>query len=60
METTNRQKMKRTDLIRQANISPNVLARMGREEAISLESVAKICRLFNCTVDDILEIQTKE
>lgn len=52
--------MKRTDLIRQANISSNVLARMGREEAISLESVAKICQLFNCTVDDILEIQTKE
>ena len=48
-------KMKRTDLLKQAKISTNVLARMGREEPVSMESVGKICRLLECTVDDILE-----
>lgn len=48
-------KMKRTDLVKQAKISTNVLARMGREEPVSMESVGKICQLLECTVDDILE-----
>lgn len=49
-------KMKKTDLITCANISANVLARMGKEESVSMESIGKICKYFNCTVDDILEI----
>lgn len=48
-------KMKKTDLIREANISSNVLAKMGKEESVSLESVGKICSLLNCGVDDILD-----
>ena len=41
-------KMKRTDLITQA--------KMGKEEPLSMESIGKICALFHCSVDDILEI----
>ncbi len=48
-------KLNRTDLIKQARISSNVLARMGREESVSLESIGKICHLFGCKVDDILD-----
>ena len=47
-------KMKKTDLIREAKISSNVLAKMGKEESVSLESIGKICSLFGCNVDDIL------
>lgn len=55
-------KMKRTDLIREAKISSNVLAKMGKKESVSLESIGKICSLFGCSVDDILEfeIETEE
>ncbi len=49
-------KMKKTDLITQAQISSNVLAKMGKEEPLSMESIGKICGLFHCSVDDILEI----
>ena len=48
-------KMKKTDLIREAKISSNVLAKMGKEESVSLESVGKICSLLDCGVDDILD-----
>lgn len=49
--------MKKTDLIREAKISSNVLAKMGKEESVSLESIGKICLLFGCSVDDILEFE---
>ena len=53
-------KMKKTDLIREAKISSNVLAKMGKEESVSLESIGKICSLFGCSVDDILEFEASE
>ncbi len=53
-------KMKKTDLIREAKISSNVLAKMGKEESVSLESIGKICSLFGCNVDDVLEFQSPE
>ena len=53
-------KMKRTDLIKNANISSNVLARMGHEEPVSLDSIGKICEFLNCTVHDLIDINYKE
>lgn len=50
----------KTDLIREAKISSNILAKMGKEESVSLESIGKICSLFGCNVDDILEFQSPE
>ncbi len=43
-------------MITQAQISSNVVAKMGKEEPLSMESIGKICALFHCSVDDILEI----
>lgn len=51
-------KMKKTDLISQAKISSNVLARMGKEEPVSLESLEKICKLLDVDVGDIVEFVT--
>ena len=53
-------KKKRTDLIKEAKISSNVLARMGKEKPVSLESIGKICQLLGCTVDDIIKFYPEE
>lgn len=53
-------KMKRTDLIKEGKISSNVLARMGREEPVSLESIGKVCLILDCGIDDILEFRFTE
>ena len=53
-------KLKRTDLIKNANISSNVLARMGHEEPVSLDSIGEICEYLGCKVDDIIEINYEE
>ena len=50
------EKMKRTDLLKAANISTSVLAKMGKNEYVSLESIDKICKLLNCKIEDIVEI----
>ena len=36
--------LKRTDLISQAGISSNVLAKLGRDEFVAMESISKICK----------------
>ena len=45
--------MKKTDLITVAGINPNILARLGKGEYVSMESLHKICKAFNCDVGDI-------
>lgn len=47
-------KVKKTDLIREAKINSDVLAKMGREESVSIESIGKIYSMFGCNVDDKL------
>ena len=52
--------LKRTDLINLANISSNVLARMGKNEPVSLESLEKICIALDCSIQDVLTIEKGE
>lgn len=49
-------KMNRTQLKEASGISFNVLAKMGKEEAISMESLEKICYTLSCDIGDIMEI----
>lgn len=47
--------MKRTDLISVAGISTNVLARLGKNEYVAMESLEKICKALDCEIGDIVE-----
>lgn len=47
--------MKKTGMQGKAGTSGNILARMGKNEYISMESVEKICHVPDCRTDDILE-----
>lgn len=50
-------KMNRTDLKEMAGISFNVLAKLGRDEFVSMESLYKICKTLNCDIGDIVEFE---
>lgn len=52
--------MKKTDLITVAGINPNILARLGKGEYVSMESLHKICKAFNCDVGDISSFNNYE
>ena len=41
---------------KQAGISTNILAKMGKDEPVSMDSLAKIYIVLGCTLDDIVEI----
>ena len=49
-------KMNRTALKEVSGISFNVLAKMGKGEAISMESIFKICKALSCDIADVMEI----
>ena len=51
-------KMNRTELKDASNISSNVIAKMGRNEFVSMESLAKVCSVLNCNIGDIVEFVT--
>ena len=53
-------KMNRTDLKDASGISFNVLAKMGKNEAISMESLYKICAGLDCGIGDIVEFINDE
>ena len=48
--------MNRVELQRNSGISSNVLARMGKDEYISMESINKICQFLHCNIGDIMDI----
>lgn len=47
--------LKKTDLKECAGISFNVLAKMGKNETVSMESIEKICVTLDCNIGDIME-----
>ena len=52
--------MNKTDLKEAAGISFNVMARMGKNEAVSFESIEKICLALQCNIGDIIEVVQDE
>ena len=51
-------KMTKTQLCKEAKISTNAVAKMGRDEDVRVEVLAKICATLGCTMDDIIEVIT--
>lgn len=48
-------KMTRTDLKERAGVSFNIIAKMGKNEFISMDSLYKICVSLRCRVDEVME-----
>lgn len=49
-------KAKKTDLITKAKISSSALAKLGRNEYVSLVVVDKVCSYLNCNIEDVVTI----
>ena len=47
--------MMKTELIREAKISTNAMAKLGRNEDVRVEILVKICKTLDCKIDDIIE-----
>lgn len=49
--------MTKTELRKQTEIASSTLSKMGRNEYVSLEVLVRICRVLNCELSDIAEIE---
>ena len=52
--------MKKTDLKTEAGISSNVLAKLGKNEYVSMETMEKLCTSLDCNIEDIMEFNPKK
>lgn len=50
-------RMNKTQLRAAAHISTNAMAKLGRDEPVSIETITKICSVLKCDIGDIMEIQ---
>jgi DNA-binding Xre family transcriptional regulator len=48
--------MNKTQLRKEAGLSTNVLAKLSKNDSVSMDSLMRICRVFHCDVGDIVEI----
>ncbi len=47
--------MKKMDLLEAVEMSPNTLAKLGRNEDVSMEVLKRICTYFRCNIGDIVD-----
>ena len=52
--------MKKTDLRIRSGISTGALAKLGRNENVNTEVLAKICKALDCKIEDIMEMIPEE
>lgn len=52
--------MKKKDLQEAAELTKYTMCKLGNDETVTTDTLAKICRALNCTVDDIMEILPEE
>ena len=52
--------MKKTELAKVAGLTPGTLAKLSKNQTVSMDSLIKICTTLNCSFDDIVEIVRKQ
>lgn len=53
-------KLKRTDLKEVACISSSTLAKLGKDEYVSMESIERICIALECDISEIMSITNEK
>lgn len=48
-------KMKKKELQAAAGLTHYVMLKLSRDEDVTTETLGKICKVLNCTTDDIME-----
>ena len=53
-------KINKTELCDRAKITTNAMAKLGKNESVQVEILAKICKVLKCDIDDVMEISKEE
>lgn len=49
-------KINKTQLSEKAGITTNAMAKLGKNETVQVETLAKICKVLDCDIENIVEI----
>jgi len=49
-------KMNKSELREAVKTSPNTIAKLGKNEQVSLDVLIRICKVLECDIGDIMEI----
>ena len=52
--------MTKTEMRLKADISTTTLAKLGKNETVSMEVLLKICKVLDCKVGDIMDVINEE
>ena len=50
-------KINKTQLSEKVGITTNAMAKLGRNESVQVEILAKICNVLDCNIEDIMELK---
>ena len=50
-------KMTKRDLAQAADFTPYMMGKLSKDSYVSLKEVEKLCEIFHCTIDDIVEFK---
>jgi len=50
----------KTQLKEKAGISTNAIAKLGKNETVSLSTLEEICKALSCSIEDIVEFVSEE
>ena len=50
----------KTEMRLKADISTTTLAKLGKNETVSMEVLLKICKVLDCNVGDIMDVINEE
>ena len=50
-------KISKTEMRLAAGITTNMLAKMGKDDAVNLDTLVKVALFLDCGIDDILEFE---
>lgn len=52
--------MTKTEMCIKADISTTTLAKLGKNETVSMDVLLRICKVLKCDISDIIEIINEE
>ena len=53
-------KMNKTELAEKACIARSTIAKMGKNEIVSLDVIVKICNTLDCGIEDVVRVLPNE
>ncbi|WP_368658692.1 helix-turn-helix domain-containing protein [Metabacillus halosaccharovorans] len=59
MSTLHKKKISKTDLQKMINVSSATLAKISKDELVSMKVIDDICRVLDCEVQDVI-VHVKE